>query len=204
MCSGAPSFVRRKRFFFCFLYLLAFREERRFDMMLPTVSVFPQKHLWRCRVFLGMTWLVGLLCGVFLGAQWKCSTSLMMRSWLTSPVSIVCIFSILSLPFVLSFLAVLWNIRWTIYVIAFAKATVYAFVSYGIFEVFLSAGWLIYPLLMFHEVISLPLLCWLWVRCLENATFPSGWEVTFLIAFLMLVGSLDVRIIAPYLALLIS
>lgn len=173
-------------------------------MMLPTVSAFPQKHAWRCRFFLGMVWLLGLLCGVFFGAQWKCSSSLMMRSWLTGPVSIVCIFSVLSLPFVLSLLAALWNIRGMIYVIAFVKATVYAFVSCGIYEVFQSAGWLIYPLLMFHEVLSLPLLCWLWIRCLENASFPSGWEITFLIAFLMLVGSLDVRIIAPYLALLIS
>lgn len=126
-----------------------------------------------------------------------------MRGCLYDTVSIVCIFSLLCLPFMISLLASFWNVRGLIYLIAFGKAFLFSFVSLGIFLSFGSAGWLVYLMLMFSQMCSLPVLYWFWIYCLNHRQSPSSLEVFSLLSLFFLIASVDSVYVMPFLASLI-
>lgn len=156
------------------------------------------------RFRLALVWTLGLLCGVYCGFQWDVSLVPLMRGCLYDSVSIVCVFSLLCLPFMISFLASFWNARRLIYLTAFGKAFLFSFVSLGVFFSFGSAGWLVQAFLMFSEVCSMPLLYWLWMRCLTDRQVTTGLEIFSLLSLLFLVASFNSSYVMPFLADLIS
>ncbi len=127
-----------------------------------------------------------------------------MRSALLAPVSIVGLLSIWTLPFLLSaFVVFLGRPLWLL-LICFSKAFCYAFVSLGFFLAFGTAGWLARILLLFSDWVCMPLLYWFWQRSLSGRRRPSRWDVAALLSVMLLVGSVDYRVIAPLLARLIE
>ncbi len=164
-------------------------------------SAFP---LLGSRVYLGAAWILGLLCGVYSGLCWDGSLVPLMRGCLYDSVSIVCIFCLICLPFMISILASFWNARGLIYLIALGKAFLFSFVSLGVFFSFGAAGWLVQLLLMFHEVCSLPVLFWFWMHCLNQRQEPSALETFSFLSLFFLIASLDSSYVMPFLASLIS
>lgn len=164
-------------------------------------SAFPD--FGRC-VYLGAVWTLGLLWGVYCGFRWDMSLIPLMHGCLYGSVSIVCVFCLICLPFMISLLASFWNARVLIYLIAFGKAFLFSFVSLGIFFSFGAAGWLAQLLLMFSEICSLPVLYWFWLDCLERGHGLSALEIFSLLSLLFLIASLDSSCVMPFLASLIS
>lgn len=156
------------------------------------------------RVYLGAAWILGLLLGVYSGCRWDESLVPLMHGCLYDTVSIVCVFCLLCLPFMISLLASFWNVRWLIYLIAFGKAFLFSFVSLGVFFSFGAAGWLVQLLLMFSEVCSLPVLYWFWMYCLDHRQGPSPLEIFSLLSLFFLIASLNCSYVMPFLASLIS
>lgn len=159
---------------------------------------------FRSRYCLAVGWMFGLICGAECGFRWDESMIPLMRGCLYDTVSIVCVFSLLCLPFMISLLASFWNARGLIYLTAFGKAFLFSFVSLGIFHSFGSAGWLAHLMLMFSEVCSLPVFYWFWNYCLDHRKGPSSLEVFSFLSLLFLIASLDSRCVMPFLASLIS
>lgn len=156
------------------------------------------------RVRLGAVWILGLLWGVYCGFHWDSSLVPLMRGCLYGSVSIVCVFCLICLPFLISLLASFWNARVLIYLIAFGKAFLFSFVSLGVFFSFGAAGWLVQILLMFSEVCSLPVLYWFWLYCLDRRQGPSALEIFSLLSLFFLIASLNSSYVMPFLASLIS
>ncbi len=156
------------------------------------------------RIYLSMAWILGLLLGAYCGFRWDICLVPLMRGCLYDSVSIVCIFCLICLPFMISLLASFWNARGLIYLIAFGKAFLFSFVSMGIFFSFGSAGWLVQILLMFSEVCSLPVYFWFWMFSINHRQGPSALEIFSLLSLFFLIASLDSSYVMPFLASLIS
>lgn len=166
-------------------------------------SFFLSLPALQSRDYLATVWILGLICGAGCGYRWDASLVPLMRGCLYDTVSIVCIFSLLCLPFMISLLASFWNVRGLIYLIAFGKAFLFSFVSLGIFLSFGSAGWLVYLMLMFSQMCSLPVLYWFWIYCLNHRQGPSSLEVFILLSLFFLIASVDSVYVMPFLASLI-
>ena len=126
-----------------------------------------------------------------------------MRSCLYGSVSIVRLLSVTALPFLISALAVMLSCQWLVFVTAFAEGFAAFFTATGIICAFGGAGWLLWLFLCFTEVVSLPVLYWYFMCCLNKQ--EGLWQLQSLLAgaLLFLAGSIDFCLIAPFLADLI-
>ncbi len=162
--------------------------------------------IWRkgSTAFLAFSFLFGLFSGIAAFFAYGESVLPWMRSVLYSPVSIVGILCVTVLPFLFSAFAVFISKPWLLFLISFWKAMFFSFFSLGFLVSNGSAGWLIRWLLMFSDLICLPVLYFYWQRSLlqhEKASFAEG---LVFFSLLLFIGSMDYRMIAPILSGLIS
>lgn len=153
---------------------------------------------------LAVVWICGILCGasVFL-VSGKHLLS-MMRGLVSGSVSIVGLIGVSVLPFLFSAYAVSISESRLLFPICFCKAFCFAYISVGIFRSFGSAGWIIRWLLMFSELLTLPLLYGYWQRHVSGTCRFSGLETVSILAVLIFIGSVNYRCISPFLAMLIN
>lgn len=128
----------------------------------------------------------------------------MMRGAASGSVSIAGLLGITTLPFLISAFAVSFSMAWLIFPVCFCKAFAFSFVSLGVLQAFGSAGWLVRLLLLFSDCAGMPLLYGFWLRHLPGGRPVGVWETAFLLAACVLLGSVDYRIISPFLAGLLS
>ena len=108
------------------------------------------------------------------------------------------VFCLIFLPPFLSIFAASTRMRGLLYIIAFGRAFLYSFASVALLISFGSAGWLVRFLLCFSGFFSSPFLFWLWLCCLRTGSGPSSLEVFFFVSVLLLIGSIDYRLIMPF------
>lgn len=152
----------------------------------------------RKRHALGLFWIAGLLAGglfFLFGAERLVP---LMLVFLRGNVSIVLFFCLIFLPPFLSIFAASTRMRGLLYIIAFGRAFLYSFASVALLISFGSAGWLVRFLLCFSGFFSSPFLYWLWLCCLRTGSGPSSLEVFFFVSVLLLIGSIDYRLIMPF------
>ena len=169
-------------------------------------------HYFRCnlinqkclfgRIFLLLVWLSGLLFGVCVASGTGSFASSLMRGIFSDTVSIVSLFSVSIVPFLLSAFAVYMGFSQLLYLICFIKAFCFGFVSCLVHMSFGYAGWLAQLLLMFSDLFSVPLLFLFWMRHIScDCVFLfSKFILTF--ALLALIGSIDYCFVLPFLAML--
>ena len=116
-----------------------------------------------CFVF-AIFWIAGLLSGILMSCCADVSLFRVMLSDLDVRLSIVSFLSVLLLPLLLSFLAAYLKCPFVICVIAYLKAFLLAFVGMVILRSFRSAAWLIHFLMMFSDMLILPVLWWFWIQ----------------------------------------
>ena len=161
---------------------------------------------WRkcCFLLLALCWVAGLLSGVYVFLSAGSSLDSVMRSALTGPVSIVGLLCVTIIPFLLSAFAVYISGPWLLLPVCFGDAFVFSFVSLGVTGCGGYAGWLIRWLLVFSASVSSPLLYLYWLRHLTGRRRFDYWETAWVLCICALIGSVDFRIISPFLARLIS
>lgn len=162
--------------------------------------------VWRknCKLYLAFSWLCGLGFGVLVFSYAGNSHIPLMRMAATSHMSIVSLLSVLILPFLLSAFAVFCFRPQLLLAVSFGKAFSFAFVSISAIAAFGSAGWLVRLLLMFSEMLSLPLLFWFWLRYISGDFRPAPAAIFLTAALVFLIGSVDHCYISPMLARLIE
>ena len=161
---------------------------------------------WRCKrmlLSLACAFIFGLISGVLISMSASGALDSTMRAAPFSCVSISGLLSAILLPFLLSAFAVYLSCPWLLLPIAFCKAFLITFLGLGVLDAFGSAGWLIRFLLMFGDVITLPLLWWYLYQVILR---PASRVRCTLVAavFSLAVGGLDHYVISPFLANLIS
>ena len=150
--------------------------------------------------FLASFWIAGLLSGIWVFAAADVSLFSLMRSSVHRSVSIVSLLLLAGLPFLFSAFAVFISCPGLIFPVVFCKGICFSFVSMGILHIFPDAGWLMWFLICFSDVIALPLLYWFWRFCFHtnDSLFPYRCMVTA--SILLLTGSLEHSLIQPFLA----
>lgn len=155
------------------------------------------------RLLLAIVWSAGLICGILVIASVDDHFLSLMRSALYVSVSIVGLLSVTLLPFLLTAFAVFICQPVCLLFLCFVKAVFFSFTAFGVSTGFGDAGWLIWHFLLFSDFVSMPLLYWLWLRCSRvNSTFLYG-EILLSVSAALLIGSVNCRIISPFLARLI-
>ncbi len=157
-----------------------------------------------CRYILAFSWLSGIICGILLSLTAEERILPLMRGAVYTPVSITWLLCVSVLPFLLSTFVVFHFVPAWLLLICFAKAFLFAFVSMVILMVYASAGWLVWLMLLFCDLVTLPILYWFWMRYLFRYDRPSVVSVTGIFSLMLLAGSIHAWFISPYLVRLIE
>ena len=152
---------------------------------------------------LAFTLLLGYLLGSFCVGCAESSLFLLMRTGAKAGVSIVCLLPVLILPFLCSAIAVYIGLKWLIIPIAFLKAFLFSYLCCHILMLFPDSGSLFTVLFLFTDILSLPLLCWFWFRCICSREVGIR-TVLAVILNISGIGFLNYQVISPFLASLLS
>ena len=169
-------------------------------------NIFRRLSVLRCRSSLvpfSLAWLTGLLFGIFFVPYAGEAYISLMRSAAGCAVSIVGLFAMVLVPFLLAALAVFYNLPALIYLLGFTKAFSHALCAGGIAAAFGSAGWLIRFLLLFSDCCTLPLLCWFMMRCLDSGKQYLRKDLSACLIISVAVCGFDYLIVSPLLVTLI-
>lgn len=153
---------------------------------------------------LAFFWISGLISGILSAYAAGPSFLLLMRRTVFGSVSIVSLLCASFLPFLLSASAVFFSAEMLIFPIALVKGFLFSFVSMGAVLAFGFSGWFLRILICFADLMSVPLLLWFWLHSVNAEGRRVTSEGIFMAAFLLLIASIDYRVISPFLADLIN
>lgn len=146
--------------------------------------------------------VLGLLFGIWSGMLSGSSFVSLMRSCDFSAVSIVSLI-VISLPFLISALAVVCSCRYFLFAVVFGKAFSFGFSGMCCFSAFQSAGWLVFFLLFFMDICLFPVLYWFVFRHIAEGHRSLKKDLLICTGAVCIVGGLNLHIISPLLAELI-
>ena len=146
-------------------------------------------------ILLALAWILGLCSGQAVCMLSESLPSSMMRSAACSAVSIVGLLHTF-FPFFLSAVAIVLHAPRMLLPLSFGKAFFSSYASFAICSFFGTAGWLARWFLMFSDLFTLPMLYFLWHRCLAADRTVSIPEALLLMAFALLIASIDYSIIS--------
>ena len=178
---------------------------RRFDDM---VCFFRDRYSGHIRrgsaTILAFVLCSGFLIGSIFPMLTENNSLSMMRTAAQCRVSIVTLFSVLILPFLFSSFAVMIHQVWLLLPIGFMKAFLFGFASSSVLCLFGSPGWLICLFLLFSDYLSLPVLCWFWIRVLDPNFRSVTRSLVPLVPLLFGIVFIDVHYVSPFLVDLLS
>ena len=154
-------------------------------------------------MLLALVLLLGYLCGSICSASAERNLFSLMRTGAESGVSIACLLPVLLLPFLFSVVSVFTGQRWCLFPIAFTKAFLFSYLCCHILIRFPGSGVLFAALFLCADGLSLPVLCWFWIRSICS----SEGNRTYLIPVFLLITGIalfDYRVVSPFLASLLS
>lgn len=144
---------------------------------------------------LAFFFLAGLISGAI--ASFRCGPEYisLMRVIPCGSVSIVRLYLLLLVPFLLSYAS--WVLDSVLlFPICFCRAFLFSFVHTGFCASYGPSGWLIRWLVLFSDCASLPLLYLFWCRRLKGREEKHAMDF-FLLALLLLIGMVDYCMILP-------
>lgn len=149
-------------------------------------------------LFLAFGWFLGIVFGVSLSRYGSDISASLMRTVIRSPASIVSLACVTLLPFLISAFAFFISQHWLLPLIAMCKGICFSFVLSVAKQAYASATWLLYPLIAFSQVTTVPLLWLFWLRYCGRARALSRATVAYFLAVIVIV-CIDVWVISPLL-----
>ena len=145
---------------------------------------------------LAFIWVIGILTGFSVAS--RSSSHLLKLTLSLERVSFVGLVIAAILPLIISAIAVKLSAPLFILIVAFIKAFLFGFASFGLFSYYGDAIWLSKWLYMFSDSLMIVLLCWFWVRNIAGKTEHLNKDLaTCLIAASLLI-CFDYFIVSPY------
>ena len=154
-------------------------------------------------IVLAFALMLGYLCGGICSTSAELNLFSLMRTGVMTGVSIVCLLPVLLLPFMLSVVSVYAGQWWCLLPVAFAKAFLFSYLCCHILIQLPDSGPLFAGLFLCADGLSLPVLCWFWIRSMRVSDGNKGY---FLPVFLLItgIGLFDYQVVSPFLASLLS
>ena len=119
-------------------------------------------HRCSCKILLAFLWVIGFVCGCSCAACADNFVSLM-RACCDAGVSIVGLFFVPFLPFLITAVAVYFSAPLIVYLTGLCKAFLLGFCFCAVHSGFSTGGWLVSLLLLFTDLVTVPAL--LWFQC---------------------------------------
>lgn len=162
-------------------------------------SGFPVSRCKESTHYLAFAWLSGLLAGPFFTCSAGGSFTDMILAAPGTGVAATSLLATVLLPLLCSALAVYTRHIWILPALAFIKAFLFSYTASAVLTVFGSAGWLVCVLLMFTDILSLPLLWWYWQYSMVANRQKLSRTVAVAI-LIMAIGFLDSHFVSPFTA----
>ena len=119
-------------------------------------------------LILAFSLFAGLLAGLLLHREQDASIFSLMHVSAKQSASIVSGLLVLLLPFLLSAFFSSTCTAWLIIPLSFLKGVCFSFCQATICSSFVGAGWLLYFFFMFSDILTLPVLIFFWISCLNK------------------------------------
>lgn len=151
-------------------------------------------------LFLGLLWFCGILCGVLVAFVAESSVSALMRTLLSSRVSIVCLMTVTFLPFLLAAFAAFISLPQLIYPLSFLEAFSVGYCNSCVAVAFGDAAWLVRWLYLFSSCCSTPVLYWFFSRCVQQENNQLRRDCAVGAVLLFAIGCIDYLFVSPFAA----
>ena len=162
-----------------------------------------QLSFFQCRTArtqLAAFWLLGLLSGSLIALSAGTLLAPTMRSAVSCGMSIFGLLAALLLPLLFTAMAVYISQPALLFPVVFFKGFLFSFTGSGVLAAFGASGWLIRVLLMFSDLLVLPLLWWIWLRSFSNERNDALRCSTMAAVIAAVIGCFDYAFVAPFLA----
>ncbi len=160
--------------------------------------------LRRKTVCLWLVWCLGLLLGFLFAVKADPSYFTVMRLAAGCRMSIVGLCASLLLPFLLAAYAASIQKPWLMLWVCGGKAFGFAYIGHMARRAFGSAGWLIQPMLQFHQILFLPLLLVFCLRQISGEGQNLKRDSCICLGLLALIAGVAYFVVSPFLAGLID
>lgn len=148
---------------------------------------------------LALTWICGLLLGAILSVSVDKLLLSTMRGAMISNMSITGPVTVVLLPLLLSAYAVYFSQPAMLVSVVFIKAFLFAYTGAGILMLYPVSGWLLRWLLMFSDMMTMPMLWLIWLSNSKGGFVSIFRRIAICVVFAMLIGCVDLFQIAPFL-----
>ena len=154
---------------------------------------------------LAFLWICGLALGTLTAAFSADGLIHRMYSCLSTPVSIVCLLTVMLIPVAVSAFCVLVRKPFLLFFVSFLKAFSLSYHAFILCLCFDCAGWILLPLLFFSDLVSSVILWMFWIGSLRLGPRDLVYRVIPTFAAVFLTCSVDCSLVYPFLgAVLIS
>ncbi len=150
-----------------------------------------------------VTWTVGLLFGVLFSRNRDPTLASLMRqaaSCRMSIVGILCCF----LPFLLAAHAAYIGRPFLLLLVCSCKSFSFSFVAAALFRAFGTAGWLIWPMVHFTQLLTLPVFCWFCLRWYAQKMDGIFRNLGVCIGICAFIAGMDYFVVSPFVAGILS
>ena len=158
---------------------------------------------YRSILLLILCLIFGISLAIILASGFEKSFLFLMRTAVSTRVSIVGLFTVSYLPFLFSAFAVYIHKPRLLLIVLIMKSFLFVFCGLSCIAVFPSSGWMIRALLQFSDFLLLPALCWFDVRHMTGHGSLQR-DFSFCTALFLIAGSLDYCVVSPFLVMLID
>ena len=157
------------------------------------------RRIWHPASALFFFGTLSLILGALLAARAETSAFSLMRLAVPSLVSIVPLLALQLLPFLIAAYAVSISGPWLLTVVCSFKLFFFSYFGTLIWIAFGAAGWLVRFLLLFSDIILIPVLCWYCFRRMAGE-YPEKNDLGFCLGAVLLTALINCYFISPFLA----
>ena len=143
-------------------------------------------------------WLIGLLIGFFIAQAGQVASAVPASMIIESDLCFLALLTALLVPLIVTYISILSNQTWLLYLTVFLKALQFSFVWIYLFSAFGVSAWLVSCFAMFGDFLSLLPICFLWLRTFSEDRQTIFSNVALVALLIVIISTLAYFFVAPF------